>query len=247
MGGIIYMASSNPVLKESMFDNFMESRSETRDVMTVTGTADKAMVLLALVVISGFLSSKYLGEALLPIFLGGTLATLALALAISFLPKWSGILAPLYAVLEGACLGCVSMLFEELYPGIVMQAVCYTLGVAFIMFTMYRLRLIVVTNRMRVVVMMATLGVAVFYGISILLSVFGVNFNALEGGIVGLIINVVVVGLAALNLMLDFDTIERGVQAGAPKYMEWYCAFGLMVTLVWLYLEILKLLGRSRR
>jgi uncharacterized YccA/Bax inhibitor family protein len=153
-----------------------------------------------------------------------------------------------YAILEGGALGAISALFEFRYPGIVMQAVLCTFGTFFALLMAYRSKLIQATENFKLGVFAATGGIALVYLIDFGLGFFGHNVPYIhEGGIGGIVVSLFVTVIAALNLVLDFDFIERGAESGAPKYMEWYAAFGLLVTLVWLYLEILRLLSKSRR
>jgi uncharacterized YccA/Bax inhibitor family protein len=166
-----------------------------------------------------------------------------------FKKEWSPFLAPAYALLEGLFLGAVSAMYNNAFanvaPGIVMNAVGLTLGTAFAMYFLYANGIIKVTEKFRSVLILATAGIAVFYLITLILGFFNIRFDFLsQGSLIGIGFSLVVVVIAALNLLLDFDMIEQGSAAGAPKYMEWYGAFGLMVTLVWLYLEILRLLSK---
>jgi uncharacterized YccA/Bax inhibitor family protein len=172
------------------------------------------------------------------------------ALATIFRPQWSPYTAPLYALVEGVFLGLISEIYENAFsqPGLVLQAIGATVAVFATMLFLYKARIIRVTARFRAIVLSATIGIAVFYLVSIVISLFGVQVPFLyDASPLGILISVVIVGVAALNLVLDFDFIERGAQAGAPKFMEWYGGFGLLVTLVWLYLEMLRLLSRLRR
>jgi len=156
--------------------------------------------------------------------------------------------APIYALLEGLALGGISAAVDLRYPGIGIQAVSLTFGTLFVLLLVYSSGIIKVTQKFRVGVVAATGGIALFYLLEWGMSFFGFRFAAINGsGAIGIGFSLLVVGIAALNLVLDFDFIERGVQCGAPKYMEWYGAFGIMVTLVWLYLEILNLLAKMRR
>jgi uncharacterized YccA/Bax inhibitor family protein len=169
------------------------------------------------------------------------------AMVTIFKKEWSAVTAPIYALLEGLFLGGVSALLDLRYPGIAMQAVGLTFGTLFVLLLAYRSGLIHVTQKFRLGVVAATGGIMVFYLLQMLLGFFGMRFTSINGaGPIGIGFSLIVVGVAALNLVLDFDFIEQGVQAGAPKYMEWYGAFGIMVTLVWLYLEILRLLSKMR-
>jgi len=167
-----------------------------------------------------------------------------------FKKEWAGITAPIYALVEGVFLGIISALFEQKYPGIVTQAVMLTFGTLFCLLLAYKSKLIKVTQNFRLGVIAATGAVALFYFLSLILGFFGIHIPFIhQSGPLGIGFSLVVVVIASLNLVLDFDFIEQGAQMGAPRYMEWYGAFGLLVTLIWLYLEILRLLAKlnSRR
>src|SRR5258706_523422 len=180
--------------------------------------------------------------------LGGLLGGMVTALVTIFKRSWAPITAPLYALLEGFALGGISAFFERSYHGIAIQAVGLTFGVLFVMLFAYKTGVIRATERFKLGVIAATGGIAVFYFVVMLLGCFHVNRGMLyRGNWWAIAFSLFVVVIAALNLVLDFDMIETGVRMGAPKYMEWYGAFGLMVTLIWLYLEILRLLANSRR
>lgn len=251
------MRSSNPVLRENTFQGLFAEG----DRMTLNGTLAKTGLLLLLAVVTGgwtwhrFDVLAGSGDAaaafaaIAPFMWGGLIAGLVLALASAFLRQWSGITAPLYAIAEGFALGGISAVMELRYHGIVLQAVMLTAGVLAVMLVLYRTRIIRVTDRFRTGVVAATGAIVLLYLVDLGLRAFtSVQVPFIhEGGLLGIGFSLVVVGLAALNLALDFDLIERGTQAGAPKYMEWYGAFALMVTLVWLYLEILRLLSKARR
>jgi uncharacterized YccA/Bax inhibitor family protein len=169
------------------------------------------------------------------------------AIVTVFKKEWSPVTAPLYALLEGLALGGFSAIFEMRYPGIGIQAVGLTFGTLFALLVVYRSGMIRVTQKFRLGVFAATGGIALFYILEMVLGFFGVQFTSINGsGAIGIGFSLIVVGIAALNLVLDFDFIEQGVQHGAPRYMEWYGAFGIMVTLVWLYIEILRLLSKMR-
>ncbi len=164
-----------------------------------------------------------------------------------FKKEWSPVLAPVYALLEGLVLGGISAVTNVRYPGIAIQAVGLTFGVMFVLLFLYASRIINVTQKFRMGVIAATGGIMLFYLVQMVMGFFGVHFFALNGsGMLGIGISLFICAIASLNLVLDFDFIERGVNYGAPKFMEWYGAFGLMVTLVWLYLEILRLLSKTR-
>ncbi|MFA5774208.1 MAG: Bax inhibitor-1/YccA family protein [Ilumatobacteraceae bacterium] len=176
----------------------------------------------------------------------GMLVGLGCALFLTFKPTLARFLAPVYAVATGVAVGAISKAYNEAYSGIVLQAVGATLGVFVVMLVAYRTGIIRVTARFRRVVVGATLGVMVFYGVSLLLGLFGADIFPQGSSLMSIGFSFLVAGIAAMNLALDFDFIEKAEAAGAPKYMEWYAAFGLLVTLVWLYLEILRLLSKMR-
>lgn len=221
--------------------------------MTVNGAITATGVLLALLVAGGtfgWLSVKVTGLAveipgwlMVPLF-----AAIGLAIATIVRPQWARFTAPAYAVLEGIAVGAISKLYEVTYDGIVLNAVAATVGVLGVMLFLHATRIIKVTDRFRMVVVAATGAIALVYIFDLLLGFFGAGVPFIhETGGIGIAISVGVVVVAALNLSLDFDFIERGVRAGAPKTTEWYAAFGLLVTLVWLYLEMLRLLSKLQR
>jgi uncharacterized YccA/Bax inhibitor family protein len=169
------------------------------------------------------------------------------ALVTVFKKEWSPVTAPIYALLEGLVLGGISAMTELRYPGIAIQAVSITFGTLFVLLLAYSSRIIKVTEKFRLGVIAATGGIMVFYLLQMVLGFFGIRFTTVNGsGMIGIGISLFICAIAALNLVLDFDFIERGVNYGAPKYMEWYGAFGIMVTLIWLYLEVLRLLSKTR-
>jgi len=244
--------SSNPALKES---SFLDINSGTvvrggNDVMTLNGTVNKTGMLLLLCVLTAtFAWSQVTTPAGVvgvgPYMWGGLIGGLVLAFATIFKKEWAPITAPLYALVEGFFLGAISAMFNHMYDGIVMQAVLLTFGTLFAMLFAYRSGMIKVTEKFKLGVAAATGGVFLVYMASIVLGFFGINIPMIhESGLIGIGFSLVVVVIAALNLVMDFDFIETGVDKGAPKYMEWYGAFGLMVTLVWLYIEFLRLLSK---
>ncbi|MDQ1422979.1 MAG: hypothetical protein QOD72_477 [Acidimicrobiaceae bacterium] len=221
-------------------------------VMTIGGTVSATAVLFALLLVTAVwgwtitktdsVNPSFPGWILLPVFAG-----LGLAILTVFKPHLSRITAPLYALAEGFFVGAISKVYNGVWNGIVVQAAGATIAVFAVMLALYSLRIIRVTERFRKVVIGATLGVAVMYLGSMLFSLFGHTPSFInQPSALGIIVSVVVSGIAAFNLALDFDIIERGSAAGAPKYMEWYGAFGLLVTVVWLYLELLRLLSKLR-
>jgi uncharacterized YccA/Bax inhibitor family protein len=242
--------TSNPTLGEKIIKDY--AFAATDGAMTVQGTINKIALLLALVIagavftwaktMSGVETGSVVGVQ--GWMIGGSISAFILALIITFKKNLAPILSPVYAICEGLCLGALSAYFEVMFPGLVMRAVLLTFSVLFGMLFMYKVQIIKVTQRFRAIVLAATVGIALAYLISFILNLFGVNMGfILGGGSFGLIISLVIVAVAALNLVLDFDFIEKGTEAGLPSFFEWYGAFGLMVTLIWLYIEILRLLA----
>lgn len=241
--------SGNPTLSEKMFNSTLTANQE--DVMTVRGTLNKFGFLFLMVMATAFFSWYSFGKGVdvTSYMWGGAIGGLIVALIIVFKKTWAPFLAPAYALLEGLFVGAISAhfnhAFEATAPFIITQAVGLTFGVAIAMFVLYNMRIIRATETFKSVIITATAGIAIFYVISLVLRMFSINVPFIhEGSTFGIIFSVFVVGIAALNLILDFDMIERGSDAGAPKFMEWYGAFGLLVTIVWLYLEILRLLAK---
>jgi uncharacterized YccA/Bax inhibitor family protein len=241
------MKTANPALN---VNSFRVDQAVSGEAMTLSGTVNKTGILLICVVATAAWSwNRFFhaptSDTVLPLAAIGGIGGFILALVTIFKKEWSPVTSPIYALLEGLALGGISAVFELRYPGIAMQAVGLTFGTLFVLLLAYRSGLIRVTEKFKLGVVAATGGIAVFYLIEFVLGFFGVHFAAINGsGLLGIGFSVVVVIVAALNLVLDFDFIESGVNAGAPKYMEWYGAFGLIVTLVWLYLEILRLLAK---
>ena len=242
------MRTSNPALNEKAF----KGQVAFGEAMTLQGTVNKTGLLLLCVVATAAwtwgLSHSQAPQAAVPWMMGGLFGGFIVALVTIFKQSWAPITAPIYALLEGLALGGISAMFERSYPGVAMQAVGLTFGTLFVMLLAYKTGMIRATQGFKLGVIAATGGIAVFYLVEMVLSFFHVNVPAVNGsGALGIGFSLFVVIIAALNLVLDFGMIETGVQGGAPKYMEWYGAFGLMVTLIWLYLEILRLLGKVRR
>jgi len=245
------LRTSNPALNEKAFRGEVTLGGEA---MTLQGTVNKTGLLLLCVVATAAwtwgLAHSETPEAAYPWMIGGIFGGFVTALVTIFKRSWAPIAAPLYALLEGLALGGISAFFERTYHGIAAQAVGLTFGVLFVMLVAYKTGIVRATERFKLGVIAATGGIAVFYLVVMVLGFFHVNLGAsvLYGhGSLSIAFSLFVVAIAALNLVLDFDMIETGVHIGAPKYMEWYGAFGLMVTLIWLYLEILRLLANSRR
>jgi uncharacterized YccA/Bax inhibitor family protein len=244
-----FLRSTNPVLKERAFAGAIP----TGETMTIQGTVNKTGLLLLFVVATAAwtwgLAHSETPEAAYPWMLGGLVGGLVVALVTIFKKEWSPISAPIYALLEGLVLGGISAIFDKSYPGIAMQAISLTFGVMFVMLLAYKMRIVQATRGFKLGVIAATGGIAIVYAINMVMSLFfHTQMSFLYASTpLGIGISVFVVIIASLNLIIDFDMIETGARMGAPKYMEWYGAFGLMVTLVWLYMEMLRLLSKVRR
>ncbi len=254
------MRASNPVLSrlaEAARDTL--STSARGDVMTRAGTAGKAAILLALCVFSASFTWTQVAAGntgiIMPSLLVGGLGGFVMALIVSFKPNTAPITAPIYAVLEGLLLGAISAMYAmrsrdvdgnpTFQSGIVIQAVLLTFAVALGVFMLYRLNILKATEGFRRMIVGATIGIMVFYLLNMVLSLFNVNLGyTMSSSPIAIGINLVIAGVAAMNLVLNFDDIDQAVRMGAPRKMEWFGAFGLMVTLVWLYLELLRLLSR---
>jgi uncharacterized YccA/Bax inhibitor family protein len=243
------MRTSNPALNQRIFQGQPVALDEA---MTLNGTVNKTGILLLCATATAtwtwheFMQTHSVVNVL-PLLWTGLIGGMIFAFVTIFKKTWAPVTAPIYALLEGLALGGISAVFELRFPGIAMQSVGLTFGTMFVLLFAYRSGLIPVTQKFRMGVVAATGAIALFYIAELLLGFFGVRFASINGsGMLGIGFSVVVVIVAALNLVLDFDFIESGVRARAPKYMEWYSAFGLMVTLIWLYLEILRLLSKAR-
>jgi uncharacterized YccA/Bax inhibitor family protein len=243
---------SNPILSEKTFEKTRQATAGvySGDVMTMKGTINKSILLfVTLLIPAAWIWWKMGGnpetaEGLKGWMIGSAILGFVLSLVIVFKKSWAPVIAPLYAAVEGVFLGLISMVFDYIYPGIVMEAVGVTLLVFAAMLMAYRTGLLRATPMFTKVIVMATLGVALFYLINMIVTwVTGNNWYA-GSSTLSIIVSAVVAGIAAFNLILDFNMIEEGSKSGFPKYMEWFCAFGLMVTIVWLYLEILRLLAK---
>ena len=246
------MKTSNPALSG---DTFRTGEATFGESMTVSGTVNKTgILLLCCVATAAWTWNRFFNappeeamQTVGPALVIGGIGGFIVAIVTIFKKEWAGITAPIYALLEGLVLGGISAMLETRYHGIAIQAVALTFGTLLVMLLAYRSGLIKVTDRMRLGIVAATGGIAVFYLLQFILGFFGVHFSAINGsGPIGIGFSLIVVAVAALNLVLDFDLIENGARMGAPKYMEWYGAFALMVTLVWLYFEILRLLSKFR-
>lgn len=240
--------SGNPALNNKTFDNLQVVSDSS--VMTLDGVAAKSLLLLTLCVGSGVMGWRFASlqnELLGPILMGSLVGAFIVALITIFKKTVSPYTAPLYAILEGFLLGAISQLFEAQYSGIVLQALLLTGGIFVTMLCLYLFRVIRATENFKLGVASATGGIALYYVTNFVISFFGKDLpliNSNSGWGIGFTVLVIII--AAMNLVIDFDFIEQGVNKKAPKYMEWYSSFGLLVTVVWLYLEILRLLAKGR-
>ena len=245
--------SGNPTLTQKMFDKTASMEADMQGTMSVRGTINKFGFLMLMIIAGAAYNWHMYAEGkpttVTTLMIAGIIGGLITAIAITFKPNWAGYLAPVYGLLEGLFIGGISAImnaaFAEKYPGLVMQAVGLTFGVAIAMFLLYNFRVIKATEKFKSVIFTATLGIGIFYLLTMVLRLFGVNVSFMyDSSMLSIGISLFIVAIAALNLILDFDMIEQGAERGAPKYMEWYGAFGLLVTLVWLYLEMLRLLSK---
>ena len=240
------LRSGNPTLNSKTFQGLANVGDSS---MTLQGTVNKTAVSLLILLITGYYTYSQGNTELMYVgFIGGFI----LALITIFKKQWSPITVPIYSALEGLALGGISFAFKEMfYPGIVLQAILFTLGIFFALLFAYKSKIIKPTANFKLGVFAATAGIGVAYLISFLMSMFGSGgleiFNPFNGGLMSIGISLFIVLIASLNLVMDFDFIEEAVDNGSPKYMEWYGAFGLLVTLIWLYIEILRLLAKISR
>lgn len=248
------MRTGNPMLSDKAF----QGHSISKGVMTLQGTINKTLLLLFITIgLAGYIAlrfaepiqegNQYAMSSLTTFTTIGVIIGLIAALVTIFKARWAPFTAPLYAVAEGAVVGSASLLFELKYPGIVSQAIILTFGIAFAVLFAYKTGLIKATENFKLMIFAATAGIALVYLLSFVLSFFSISIPMIhDSGWMGIGFSLFVVAIAALNLVLDFDFIENAVENKAPDYMEWYGAFGILVTLIWLYFEILRLLAKLR-
>lgn len=244
-----FTRSSNPFMRETAYQNAANEPLDANMVqggilvekMTVQGAINKTFLLTALLMITAIFSFSNPSSLFM---WGGAIGGLVIVLIAAFRPQSSPVLAPIYALLEGLFVGSISAMYAYLYNGIIFNAVLLTVATLFMMLFIYKSGIIKVTNKLRMGVVMATGAVALVYVLTWILGMFGIQVPFLhQGGTIGIVVSAVIIGIAALNLLLDFDNFEKGEQYGAPKYMEWFSAMGLLITLVWLYIEFLRLLS----
>tara|TARA_B100001750_G_scaffold2595_1_gene2126 strand:- start:4363 stop:5103 length:741 start_codon:yes stop_codon:yes gene_type:complete len=244
MGKHLTYRSGNPVLTSNAFNTTAIS-SET---MTINGTVNKTFLSLTLLMVTGYYTFMS-GQIMSGFAIFSLIAAFIVAIITMYKKEWSPITVPIYAILEGIGLGWISYSFNSLYDGIVLSAICITVSILLAMLMIYRSGLIKPTENFKLGVAAATGGIALLYIINLVMSFFGSQMgimNIQNASLMSIGFSLFVIVIAALNLVVDFDFIEEGAEKGAPKYMEWFGALGLMVTLVWLYLEILRLLAKLR-
>lgn len=246
----MFEKSGNPVLGEKAFRGITLSGDST-ERMTIQGTMNKTGLLMLLVLAGAYYTWNAFakGQNVQFFMIGGAIGGFIVALITVFKKEWAAYTAPAYALLQGLFLGAISALynfaFEDRMPNIITNAVGLTVSVGIAMFLLYHFRVIRVTEKFRSIIVMATVGIAIFYLVVMVARLFGAQMAFMhDSSPLGIGISLFIVGIAALNLLLDFDMIEQGAAYGAPKYMEWFGGFALLVTLIWLYLEILRLLSR---
>lgn len=243
--------SGNPIFKEDTFKRISFDQQD-QEVMTLQGTVNKTGILLLFVAIGAIYSWNYASsietwDQLKMYAIGCSIAAFICAIALTFKKEWAMYLAPAYSILQGVSLGIISCLMNYIFPGIALQALTITLAIFAVMFFAYKFRILQATPMFTKVIVISTIGIAAVYMISMIASMFGTTIPYLhDNSPIGIGISLFIVAIASLNFILDFHYIEENVKNGAPKNMEWYGAFGLIVTLVWLYIEILRLLSKLR-
>ncbi len=228
----------NPIFSKERFVS-----SSDNETISFQGVVNKTLILFALL-LTGFASSVLLNLSLTLVIVSAILA-FVIAMVVVFVPKQSPYLAPVYAILEGVTLGYITTMYELKYSGIASQAVLLTFGVLSVLLFIYKTRIIKVTENFKSIIIVATGAIGLIYLVNMVMMFFGSNISFIrDNSMLGIGFSLFVVGIASMNLLLNFDFIEKQVEERAPKYMEWYSAFGLVLTLVWLYLEILRLLSK---
>ena len=240
---------ANPTLSEKAFDYAIQNSNE--ETMTINGAINKAIILSLILMLSALVSVYFVLarniELLYPAVMVSSIGALILGIIMTFKKEMAKTFSILYAILEGIAIGGISFVFNAVYEGIVAQAVFFTSVDLLIMLLLYKFRIIKVNDKFRSVIFGATLCIAIVYFINFILGFFKMSVPFLtDSSPIGIVISVIIVAIASFNLLLDFDFIERGANMNMPKYFEWYSAFGLLVTLVWLYLEILRLLSKIK-
>lgn len=238
-----FTESSNPMFGEEKFKNVLDANLvEKGEVMTVQGAINKTFILVGIMIIAAAFSFMYANS----IFMwGGLIGGIIVYFVTSSNPSRAPYLAPVYAICEGLLVGTITNIYATaFFPGIIFKAVTITIAILLMMLMIYKSGLIKVTQKFRAGVTMAVGAVMIFYLINLVCYFIGINIPFLhDGGMISIGITLVIIGIATMNLLLDFDNFEKGAEMKAPEYMEWYFGMGLLFTLVWLYLEILRLLS----
>ena len=240
--------TSNPALNSNTFSEQINNNSSLLldAKMTIKGTVDKTAISLVLLIASAYYTFSPNMESMI---LFGSIGGLILAILTIFKKDWAPYTVPLYAILEGLALGSISYFYSTQYEGIVLQAISLTVLILFSLLFAYRTKIIKPTENFKLGVFAATGGIVLLYFINFIMGFFGTGISLLSpqnSSMMSIGISLAIIVVASLNLVIDFDFIEEGAEKGAPKYMEWYGAFGLLVTLIWLYLEILRMLAKLR-
>lgn len=234
---------ANPALNDKIWNRMGAITDESK--MTIEGTINKSGILILITMIGAFVGWNLHSSLLM---IAGVVFTLVLSLVMIFKPHTAVYLSQPYALIEGILLGSISSLYSVLYPGIVSNALLGTVSCFVVMLAMYRFKIIRVNEKFRNVIIAATFAIGITYLINMIMGFFGSEIPMIhQSSPLGIAFSVIVVGVAAFNLMLDFDMIENSFNQNAPKFMEWYCGFALLLTLVWLYLEILRLLSKLNK
>jgi len=240
--------TSNPAFSGNVFEQ--QTRSYAVNTMTLQGTVNKSLTLLGIILVAALVTWKmaFAGNGMvMPLMIGGLIVGTICSFITIFKPEKAKVTSVIYAIAEGLVLGGISAVYE-MGNGIVFNAILLTIGVFFVMLYLYKQRIIQPTQKFMMGIVAATGAIAIVYLIDLIMGFFGSSIGFLHSnGPLGIGISLVIVAVAALNFILDFKNVEDGVANGAPEYMEWYCAFGLMMTLVWLYLEMLRLLSKLNR
>lgn len=239
-----FRKSNNPIVNEKKLRE-MSFDTTAYVPMTIQGAINKSYILMGILLVTALIGYSLPNSIFL---IGGAIGGLVIVLIAVFKKEKSSVLAPLYAIVEGLFVGSISAIYAMAYNGIVLQAIMLTIAMLIIMLVVYGSGWIKVTNKFRVGVIMATGGVFVLYLLSFILGFFGINLPYIhENGTMGIILSLVIIGIASLNLLLDFDNFEKGAQYKLPQYMEWFFAMSLLITLVWIYIEFLRLLAKLNR
>jgi uncharacterized YccA/Bax inhibitor family protein len=244
MGQHLSYRSKNPALNSKIFNESLARDSS--DIMTIQGTVDKTAMALSILLVAGYFGYTSFSPV---IMMGGFIGGFVVAMVTIFKKTWAPYTVPIYAVLEGLALGGISFFYNSLYEGIVLQSITITVCILLSLLFAYRAKIIKATENFKLGVFAATGGIVLIYIVDFIMSFFGTGISVLNinnSSTFSILFSLGVVVIASLNLVIDFDFIEEGAEKGAPKYMEWYGTFGLLITLVWLYLEILRMLAKMR-